>query len=176
MLGFFVNEVARSNAYAKAIGDFSSKMQDAAKDVGEATARAEAAATKAESLAGRIDELNQRLQALNKANQSTNEQIEIAQNQFSRTREQMQELSEVQQRAMSSSVEQVRALRDEVRNTTRKSAALKSYIDDLFRGQQPAGVTDGDAEKSYDKRDRKFENSNDLINGDDDSNPFGDGK
>lgn len=75
MLGFLVNEVARSNAYTKVIDNFSGKIIDAAQEVGAAKGRAETAATEAESLAEEITGINNKLQQLAEENSRTREQF-----------------------------------------------------------------------------------------------------
>lgn len=79
LLGFFINEVARSSAYTKALEDFSPIITNAAKELGIAAGHTEIAVAKAESNAAKIEELTSRIKKLDDDNQSVQHSNMLAQ-------------------------------------------------------------------------------------------------
>lgn len=157
LLGFFVNEVAKSNAYTDALDDYSSHIITAAKEVGAAKGRAETAATEAELLTQKITTLNERMTKLSKDNQLTREEIDFARKQLDNTEREVELFQNELRTAIVNTQERVRQLESKIQQ-------FEQMIEDLHR----ADDAEGDRANGNETKDQA-----DPFESGDNGDPFG---
>ena len=153
LLGFFVNEVARSKAYTDAMDKFIGHMQTTATSAGDAKARAETAATQAETLTKQIESLQKKAANLEDQGIELAKRTNAAQLELEATRTGFALQSErMEQRAS-----EFRQLAQEQSTSAKASIesfeSMKRELSEIMRGLRNDGVVP-EKKDGYQRRDR----------------------